>query len=419
MLGWMLGLKTSVPRPCSKLSARQVETLTRPGRHSDGGGLYLVVDKAGAKRWVFLFRWKRRGEPGPGRLREMGLGSLTSISLAKARRRAAEARETLSEGMDPIEARRRISETPTFGTMADEFIKMRSEGLRNEKSKYRWRRALEVHAASLRPLQVDSVGTEDILKVLQPIWLKTPDAASKVRGYLEAVLDAAKAKGFRSGENPARWRGHLDHLLPRQPKLTRGHHAALPFRDAPAFMAELRARDAPAARALEFLILCAARSGEVIGARWTEVDLKARVWTLPGLRMKGEREHRVPRSAIGACKILASVAVPDGPPDAPVFTGGGAAGGLSAMAFAMLLRRMGRDDLTTHGFRSTFRDWAGETTNFPRELAEAALAHAVGDDVERAYRRGDALEKRRKLMDAWARYCEPKTANVVGFERRT
>jgi integrase len=256
-------------------------------------------------------------------------------------------------------------------------------------------------------LPVDAVATDDILRVLQPIWLKTPDAASKVRGYIEAVLDAAKAKGFRSGENPALWRGHLDHLLPRQPKLSRGHHAALPFREMPEFMKALRKRDAPAARALEFVILTAGRSGEIMGATWGEIDLEQRVWTVPAARMKSAREHRVPLSE-RAFEILTEMAAMGREAHAPLFPGGGAGGRLSAMAFTMLLRRMGRDDLTTHGFRSTFRDWAGESTNFPREVAEAALAHTVGDDVERAYRRGDALQKRRKLMDAWARHCAPK-----------
>ena len=291
-----------MPRQIAKLSPRGVETLKTPGRHSDGAGLYLIVDppgpsgEAGAKRWVFIYRFKRSGRPGAGRLREMGLGSFTKTSLAKARLKAAEARELLGDGIDPIEARRHLAAVPTFGELADHMVALREKDLRNEKSRYRWRRALEVHAADLRPLKVDVVTSEDVRRVLEPIWLKTPDAASKVRGCIEAVLDAARANGHRTGENPARWRGHLDHLLPKQPKLVRGHHAALPFAELPTFMAELRARNATAALALEFCILTASRSGEVIGAQWSEFDLKTKVWTIPALRMKGGREHRVPLS---------------------------------------------------------------------------------------------------------------------------
>lgn len=344
----------------------------------------------------------------------MGLGSYSAVSLAKAREKARQAREKLADGLDPIDARRQLAAIPTFADVADELVKVRERDLRNAKSKYRWKRALEIHAAGLRPLRVDAVTAEDVRRVLEPIWLTKPDAASKVRSYIEAVLDAAKARGHRSGENPARWRGHLDHLLPKQPKLTRGHHAALPYADMPAFMAELRQRESVAALSLEFTILTAARTGETLGARWSEIDLAAKVWTIPESRMKGAREHRVPLTA-RAVEILGKVAdlKKSDAPDAAVFPGASRSGTLSNMAFAMLLRRMKRGDLTTHGFRSAFRDWAGELTNFPREVAEAALSHSVGDSVEQAYRRGDALEKRRKLMEAWARFCEPRLAGNV------
>ena len=348
----------------------------------------------------------------------MGLGSLKSVSLAKARDKARDARSLVADGLDPIAERKAAAEVPTFGELADEQVKLRTAGLRNEKSKYRWKRALEVHAADLRPLKVNAVTTAAVVAVLQPIWLKTPDAASKVRGYVEAVLDAARAKGHRSGENPARWRGHLDQLLTKQPKLVRGHHAALTYQDVPAFTAELRTREGVAALALEFTILTAARSGEVVGARWSEIDLAAKVWTVPAARMKGGLEHRVPLSGRASEILTKTAELRTATGDVVVFPGASKTGSLSNMAFAMLLRRMKRGDLTTHGFRSSFRDWCGEATAFPREVAEAALAHVVGDSAERAYRRGDALEKRRKLMEAWAGFCQPKGGNIAQFAKR-
>lgn len=414
-------------RQLAKLSPRRVATLSKPGRHSDGGGLYLVVEPSGSKRWAFLFRWKRPGEIGAGRLREMGLGSFNSVSLEKARKKAAHARDLLDDGLDPIEARKAERPAPSFGEVADELIRIRSTELRNEKSKARWKRALVTYAASLRTIPVDAITTEHVLAALnappaddpkgEPLWLRVPESAKLARGYIEAVLDAAKAKGFRAGENPARWRGHLDHLLSRPKKLLRGHHAAMAFHDTPAFVQELRMRQAVSALALEFLILTAARSGEVFGATWSEIDLGEKVWTIPASRMKAEREHRVPLSA-RAIEILEK-AQPLKRGHAPhVFPGPGDKDRpLSTMALAMLMRRMERGEFTVHGFRSAFRDWAGEATNFPREVAEAALAHVIGDSAERAYRRGDALEKRRKLMEAWASYCARQPNNVSPFSR--
>lgn len=413
-------------RQLAKLSPRAVATLKTPGRHSDGGGLYLVIDASGAKRWVFLYRWKRPGEKGAGRLREMGLGSFTGVSLEKARKKAVEARGLLADRKDPIAERNSHRACPTFGEMADEVIAMRERALTNDKSKARWRRALETYAAPLRPIRVDEVNTEDVLKTLQatpsddpkglPFWTRTPESAKLTRGYIEAVLDAARAKGFRTGENPARWRGHLDHLLSKPKRLTRGHHAAMAFADISDFLAELRGRDSTAAMGLEFLILTAARSGEVLGARWSEFDMKGRVWTVPATRMKARREHRVPLTD-RAVEILELAGTLKCEGDDPyVFPGKAKDKPLSNMAFEMLLRRMGRD-VTTHGFRSSFRDWAGEATNFPREIAEAALAHSVGDSAEQAYRRGDALQKRKLLMAAWAGYCAPPRDKIVPLAR--
>ena len=278
-------------RVLNKLSAQTVKTARKPGRYADGGNLYLLVDPAGAKRWLFIFRWQ-------GKQREMGLGSLRDVTLAQARERAAAARALLREGKSPIEAKSisAAPATPTFGAFADNLLSTLETGWRNPKHRAQWRMTLTTYAAPLRAKPVDAITTEDLLGVLKPVWTTKPETASRLRGRIEKVLDAAKANGLRSGENPARWRGHLDHLLPKAKKLVRGHHAALPFDDVPAFLTELRARPAVAARALEFTILTAARSGEALGARWDEIDFERAVWTIPKERMKGHREHRVPLS---------------------------------------------------------------------------------------------------------------------------
>lgn len=402
-------------REMNRLPPRAAATITEPGRYADGGGLYLVVGQGQSRKWVFRFKWH-------GRLVDMGLGAATSVTLAKARERAGDARKLLVDGINPLEAKRADQEVPTFGEMADRLVSDLGPQWRNEKHRAQWKTTLENDAAKLRPIPVDKVQTADVLAVLKTIWSTKPETASRLRGRIERVLDAAKAKGFRSGENPARWRGHLDHLLPKRQKLTRGHHAALPFEKVPGFITELRAREAVAAMALEFAIYTAARSGEVRDATWAEIDLAAKVWTVPADRMKAGREHRVPLSA-RAVEILEKARdLSSGKPDTVVFPGIKSGSSLSDAAFDRLLKRMGfkSGELTPHGFRSSFRDWAGEASTFPRELAEAALAHVVGDATERAYRRGDALEKRRKMMDAWARFCEPKVAgsNVTPLARR-
>jgi integrase len=276
---------------------------------------------------------------------------------------------------------------------------------------------LQRYCSPLRSVPVDEIDTTAVLEVLQPLWASIPETASRVRGRIETVLDAARARGLIGPHeaNPARWRGHLDKLLPKRQKLTRGHHAAMPFADVPQFMARLRKRDAVAALALEFTILTAARSGEVLGARWNEIDFGRKVWTVPAARMKGGREHRVPLSRRGLAVLKKLDAARTGE---YVFSGQRPGKPLSGMAMEMILRRMKADNVTVHGFRSSFRDWCGEVSTFPREVAEAALAHVGGDQTERAYRRGDALEKRRELMEAWANYCEPKTGNVVSIARR-
>ena len=276
---------------------------------------------------------------------------------------------------------------------------------------------LQRYCAPLRSRPVDEIDTAAVLEVLKPLWASVPETASRLRGRIETVLDAARARGLigQHEANPARWRGHLDKLLPKRQKLTRGHHAAMPFADVPEFMARLRKRDAVAALALEFTILTAARTGEVLGARWDEIDFKQAVWTVPAARMKGGRAHRVALSgrALAVLKKLDAARTGEF-----VFPGQRPGKPLSGMAMEMILRRMKAEGVTVHGFRSSFRDWCGEVSTFPREVAEAALAHVAGDATERAYRRGDALEKRRALMEAWATYCEPKADNVVSIGRR-
>ena len=403
----------------NKLTALQVAKLNEPGRYSDGGGLYLTIGAGNRRSWVFLYRIR-----GSGKQREMGLGPAATVTLAQARSKAAAARAALDAGDDPIAAARADDgEVPTFGDMAEEVISSLESSWRSDKHPAQWRSTLEAYAGRLKPKRVDEITTEDVLAVLKPIWTSKAETASRVRGRIEKVLDAAKAKGHRDGENPAQWRGHLDHLLGRRQKLQRGNHAALPYDELPKFMADLRRQEGLAPAALEFLILTAARTGELLrklrdgvplGAKWSEIDFEAKVWTIPAERMKAGVEHRVPLSA-RAIAILKSVE-PLKPADGFLFPGQKPGHPLSEMACGMVLRRMNHSHVTVHGFRSTFRDWCGEETNFPRDVAEAALAHVVGSSVERAYRRKDALEKRRTLMEAWADYCEPAataTGNVL------
>lgn len=291
----------------------------------------------------------------------------------------------------------------TFGAFTDALLDDIAGGFRNEKHSKQWRSTLQTHAAELRGIPIDQIDTATVLTVLQPIWLTLPETASRVRGRIERVLDAAKAKGARTGENPARWKGHLELLLPRKPKFGPTHHPALPFSAIGDFMKRLEERPASAARALEVTILTAARSGETLGMTWGELDLEAAIWTVPAERMKAGRTHQVPLSQ-ATLKILKDLQ-PANPRAANTVFVGNKGQPLSNMAMSMLLRRMGYDAITVHGFRSTFRDWAGETTAFSREDVEVALAHTVASRTERAYRRGTALEKRREIMKAWASFC--------------
>jgi integrase len=400
-----------------KLNARQVETLTETGRYSDGGNLYLFITPNGGKRWVFAYRGAAK--PGSKNNRyEMGLGSAgpNGVSLKEARTKAAEARRLLSSGIDPLAEKRQTEKAertiPTFGAFADQYIATHKTKFRNDKHVAQWEATLgEDYCGAIRPKPLNEIETESVLAVLQPIWTKTPETASRLRGRIENVLDAAKAMGFRDGSNPATWRGHLKSLLPARQKLTRGHHAALAYDDLPAFMAALRSRQSLAAQALELCILTATRTSEVLAAEWAEFDLEKAVWTIPAQRMKAGHAHRIPLTdrALDMLKSLPRVG-------RHVFPGNAKGKPLSGMAMSMQLRRMKREDITVHGFRSTFRDWASEQTSFPHETCEHALAHRISDKAEAAYRRGDQFDKRRKLMEAWTAWCDrPAAGNVVAL----
>jgi integrase len=392
-------------RALNKLSATQAAKMTKPGRHSDGGGLYLFIDTHGRRRWIFMYARD-------GKRTELGLGGGRDLSLANARTEAAKLRETLAAGGDPKAVRARDDHIATFGDCADAYIEAMQPSWRNAKHAAQWKMTLTDYARPLRGKPVGEITTQDVLVVLQDLWKRTPETAERLRGRIENVLDAAKAKGHRTGENPARWRGHLDQLLPKRQRLSRGHHAALGYDAMPVFMADLSGRNAVAARALEFVILTAARSGEVLGAMWSEIDRERKIWTIPAVRMKAGREHRVPLSS-RAMEIVEEMAKLG--TEGYVFPGPKPKKPLSSMAMAMLLRRM-KNGVTVHGFRSTFRDWASETTGFSHEVCEMALAHTIGNKAEAAYRRGDLFDKRRKLMEAWAGYCA-KNEKVVPIHK--
>jgi integrase len=384
------------------------------GRHADGGGLHLLVKDSGSRSWVFRFMLN-------GKSRDLGLGPAGSggLSLSQARDRATELRLKVKAGIDPL-AERAVAEAETkaavqaataagvtFKEMAEMHIKANRDSWRNAKHKQQWENTLAAYAYPIiGNLPVAEVDTPHVLQILEPIWKDKTETASRLRGRIETVLDSAKARGYRQGENPARWRGHLAQILPARTKLSRGHHKAMPYDAIPAFLKRLREREAVAALALEFVILTACRTSEAIEATWSEIDLDKAIWTIPAARMKAGKEHRVPLSP-RAVQILeatrqlgSSYAFP-----------GTRSASLSSMAMAMLLRRM-KVDVTVHGFRSAFRDWAAECTGYSHEVAEMALAHTISNAVERAYRRGDLFDKRRQLMADWAAFCEGGSGSV-------
>ena len=373
----------------------------KPGYHADGRGLYLVVKPSGSKSWTLRYTLN-------GTRRDMGLGPYPTIDLATARQKAEDQRRLLVDRLDPLEARgrRRSRKRATFKAAAEALIESKKPGWRNEKHAAQWASTLETYVyPHVGDRDVAQIDTDSVAGLLKPIWTEKPETASRVRQRVEAVLDYAIALNQRDGPNPARWRGHLDHLLPKVSKVKRvQHHPALPWREMTGFMVQVRGQEGLGARALELTILTACRSGEVLGAKWDELDLEAAVWTVPAERMKAQRPHRVPlpKDAVALLEAL-----PRFEGAAYVFPGAKEGKPLSNMSMTTVLRRMGRTDITVHGFRSTFRDWAAENTNFPRELAEAALAHVLDSKTEAAYQRGDLLDRRRELMEAWAGWCIP------------
>ena len=409
-----------MPRKAAGLTAQKV-VKAGPGRYGDGNGLYLLVRPARAlgmpdgRFWVFRYVMG-------GKMREMGLGRAPGTTadkgvatLGEVRSRAGDLFRKVQQGIDPLaerdaetarckaEAQHEAALAKSFREVAELYINGHETAWRNAKHRQQWTNTLEAYAYPyMGDLPCGQVSTAEVMAALEPIWAVKPETASRVRGRIESVLDYATARGWRSGENPARWRGHLADLLPaRRAVAVVEHHPALPYQEIGAFMETLHEQAGLSAQALEFTILTAARTGEVLGARWEEIDQEGEVWTIPGERMKAGREHRVPLSA-PAKAVLAKVPRDGGP---FVFPGGRAGRPLSTMALLMTLRRMGRGDLTVHGFRSTFRDWVAECTGYPGEVAEAALAHTIGDKVEAAYRRGDLFDKRSRLMEDWAKFC--------------
>jgi integrase len=402
-------------RQLSPLKVKQA----KPGMHADGGNLYLQVaaskdGKRFNRSWIFRYRVN-------GRLRDMGLGSVDTLSLSEARERAREQRQKRLDGIDPIEQRRALAapavDLVAFDQAAAEVIKAKEDTWTSAIHARQWRETLRTCSPFIGTKPVRDINTADVTKILDAIWKDKPETANRLRGRIEAVLNWAKTRGLREGENPARWRGHLDHIYPAvaaSKAAKRGrtgeaeHFAALPYEKLGAFMAALRATKGADARALEFAILTAARTAEVLGARWSEIDQTAKVWVVPANRMKGGKLHRVPLSDRAMALIKAANRGGE-------YVFGDGERQLSPLTFARVLRKTGHGDVTPHGFRSSFRDWAAEQTNFPREIAEKALAHALKDKTEEAYQRGDLLEKRRKLMDAWAQYANrsPSTGKIL------
>jgi integrase len=416
-------------RSIHRLSTARVKN-AKPGKrrdgrprarvYADGGGLYLQVTPGSAndsKSWIYRYA------SATGKERFMGLGSLDTVTLAEARAKATDCRRLRERGIDPIDARdaQRTSaavehaKARTFDQCAEHYITAHRAGWRNLRHLSQWKNTLATYVSPVfGDLPVGSIDVGLVMKVIEPIWATKPETASRVRGRIEAVLDWAGARGFRDTDNPARWKGRLENLLPRRSKVRAvKHHPALPYVETRDFMHSLRQQDSVTARALEFALLTAARTGEVLGAKWSEIDLKTKMWTVPGNRMKGGREHRIPLSDPAAAVLERMLKVRE---NDYIFPGDRRAT-ISNMGLPRLLWRMGRDDLTPHGFRSTFRDWAAERTSFSREVIEMALAHAINNKVEAAYLRSDLFDKRRKLMETWAAYCESRPAKSSPFTR--
>jgi integrase len=402
----------------NRLVPVSVDRLKQPGMYPDGHGLYLRVGPNGAKSWIFRYKINKRRH-------EMGLGGFPMVSLAEARELAKRYRRQLHDGFNPLEQRRAQSQAAkleaarrmTFKQCAEPYIAETSPAWKNRKHAAQWSSTLEAYAYPVfGDLPVQAIDTSLVVTALRAIWQAKPETASRLRGRIERILDYARVSGHRTGENPARWRGHLDKLLQHRSKLRRTvHHAALPYPEIAGFMRRLQEQDGAAARALQFTILTAARTNEVRGARFDEVDFAAKEWAIPGRRTKSGKPHRVPLSPEALHSIETMQKGSSGP---YIFAGAGQGGAMGAMAMLQLLKRMGRSDLTVHGFRSTFRDWVAEQTSFPSFVAETALAHVIADKVEAAYRRGELMQKRRKLMEAWALHCNPAgSGDAVNWKR--
>ncbi|CAM8846180.1 Integrase [Burkholderia pseudomallei] len=399
-------------RTLNRLTAVQVTRAKKPGVYSDGGGLYLQITRTLTKSW--LFRYMRDGVS-----RGMGLGPIHTVSLAEARIKAQDVRRMLLEGIDPLEAkkvkrqaerRERMKSLP-FRDCANQYIDAHRKSWKNEKHAAQWGSTIETYANPIiGNLMVTEIDTDEIMRVLEPIWAEKTETATRLRGRIESILAWATVRGYRTGLNPARWKGHLDHLLPKPSRLRKtNHHAALPYAEASAFMQSLQQQEGAAAQALQLVILTASRTNEVIAACKSEFDLPAKIWTIPAERMKARREHRVPLSPAALALVKPLI---DTGTSAFLFPATKENRHLSNMAMLQLLKRMKREDLTVHGFRSTFKDWARETTDYAREVSEAALAHIIGDQTEAAYARGDLFMKRAGLMQDWADYVLVMSASA-------
>lgn len=388
-------------RTTSRLTSKGALALKEPGLYADGDGLYLRIDQTGARRWVWIFHFHRKR-------REMGLGSLERVGLGDARKAAEVARRVLAGGLDPIEARRLALVPPasrTFSAVAADLMDTLEPSWRSPKQRGQWEASLTQHAPRIWKADVSAVDTEMVLEALKPIWSAKAETATRVRSRIERVLDAAKVRGLREGENPARWKGHLSALLPKAER-NKDHFDAMPYADVPGLIALLATRSSVSARALRFLILTAKRSGEVRGADWSEI--RGDTWIIPADRMKGGREHHEPLSRAAVALLnLTPLDVRSG----LIFPGWN--GPMSDMTLTKVLRTNKVMSATVHGFRSSFRDWAGDCTGFARETMEEALAHRIGDKAEQAYRRSTALSKRRDLMNAWADFCTGTVASNI------
>jgi len=402
-------------RQINRLSAIKVQKETKIGLHPDGGGLYLRVTASGGKFWVFRYMHTSKA-------REMGLGAIHAVSLSEARIRSVECRKLLSDGIDPIKAREEgqalirleAAKSKTFKECAESYIKAHEPAWRNEKHKWQWKNTLERFAYPIfSDLPVQEINVAIVLKVLEPIWTTKTETATRLRGRIELILDWATTREYRKGENPARWRGHLQNLLPRPSKIQKvKHQPSLPYEEISSFLSALQMQPGNAAKAMAFTIFTASRTSEVLGLTWEEIDMKKRIWTIPADRTKAGREHKVPLSQ-PAMDTLQTIQKENSMLKVPyktVFTAPTGDRPLSKMSMLMVLRRMNRADITVHGFRASFRNWTAEQTHYPREVAEAALAHINADKVEAAYMRSDFFEKRVQMMEAWGRHCfQPKT----------